>query len=104
MSKVFIVAKNEFYRYIAIGIGTMYDNKVILTVGGVTKFIPLTGVTLQLVSYGGSSMLSTLIILEIIQGISLIIHDEEREVEKERNRLEREKRKKIRAYVRLVEE
>ena len=88
--------KNEFYRYIAMGLGTMYATQVLLTVGGVTKFIPLTGVTLPLVSYGGSSMLSTLIILGIIQGISLIIHDEEREVEKERNRLERAKRKKER--------
>lgn len=86
--------KNEFYRYIAMGLGTMYATQVLLTVGGVTKFIPLTGVTLPLVSYGGSSILSTLIILGIIQGISLIIHDEEREVEKERERIERAKRNK----------
>lgn len=84
--------KNKFYCYIAMGLGTMYATQVLLTVGGVTKFIPLTGVTLPLVSYGGSSMLSTLIMLGIIQGISLIIRDEELEVERERNRLEREKR------------
>ena len=88
--------KNQFYCYVAMGLGTMYATQVLLTVGGVTKFIPLTGVTLPLVSYGGSSMLSTLIIFGIIQGISLMIHDEELEVEKERNRLEREKRKKAR--------
>ena len=88
--------KNQFYTYVAMGLGTMYATQVLLTIGGVTKFIPLTGVTLPLVSYGGSSMLSTLIILGIIQGISLVIHDEEREVERERNRLEREKRKKAR--------
>ena len=88
--------KNKFYCYIAMGLGTMYAAQVLLTVGGVTKFIPLTGVTLPLVSYGGSSMLSTLIILGIVQGISLIIRDEELEVEREQNRLEREKRKKIR--------
>jgi cell division protein FtsW (lipid II flippase) len=87
--------KNEFYCYIAMGLGTMYATQVLLTVGGVTKFIPLTGVTLPLVSYGGSSMLSTLMMLGIIQGISLIIRDEELEVERERNRLEREKRKRI---------
>ena len=74
----------------------MYATQVLLTVGGVTKFIPLTGVTLPLVSYGGSSLLSTLMIFGVIQGISLIIHDEELEVERERNRLEREKRKKAR--------
>lgn len=87
--------KNKFYCYIAMGLGTMYATQVLLTVGGVTKFIPLTGVTLPLVSYGGSSMLSTLMMLGIIQGISLIIRDEELEVERERNRLEREKRKRI---------
>ena len=86
--------RNEFYTYIAMGLGTMYAVQVLLTVGGVIKFIPLTGVTLPLVSYGGSSVLSTLIIFGIIQGISLIVDDEEKEVEKERNRLEREKRKK----------
>lgn len=82
--------KNEFYRYVAMGLGTMYAVQVLLTIGGVTKFIPLTGVTLPLVSYGGSSMLSTLIIFGIIQGISLIIYDEEREVEREEKRLEKE--------------
>lgn len=85
--------KDSFYCYIAMGLGTMYATQVLLTVGGVIKFIPLTGVTLPLVSYGGSSMLSTLIILGIIQGISLIICDEEREVERERNRLERTKKR-----------
>lgn len=78
--------KNEFYCYVAMGLGTMYATQVLLTIGGVTKFIPLTGVTLPLVSYGGSSLLSTLIILGIIQGISLIVCDEEREFEKEQRR------------------
>ena len=63
------------------GLGAMYGVQVLLTIGGVIKFIPLTGVTLPLVSYGGSSMLSTLIIFGIIQGISLIIHDEEKEID-----------------------
>lgn len=84
--------KNKFYRNIAMGLGTMYAAQVLLTVGGVTKFIPLTGVTLPLISYGGSSVLSTLIILGIIQGISLIIRDEEKEIERERNRIERVKK------------
>jgi cell division protein FtsW (lipid II flippase) len=86
--------KNQFYTYAAMGLGTMYATQVLLTIGGATKFIPLTGVTLPLVSYGGSSMLSTLIILGIIQGISLIVHDEEQEIEKERRRKEREEAKK----------
>lgn len=78
--------KNKFYRYVAMGLGTMYAVQVLLTIGGAIKFIPLTGVTLPLVSYGGSSMLSTLVSLGIIQGISLVISDEEKEVEREQKR------------------
>lgn len=86
--------KNQFYKNVAAGFGALYAMQVFLTIGGTVKFIPLTGVTLPLVSYGGSSLLSTLILFGIIQGISLIIHDEEREIEREREELERSKRRK----------
>lgn len=56
--------KDAFYKYVALGLGSVYALQVLLTVGGSTKFIPMTGVTLPLVSYGGSSLLSTMIILE----------------------------------------
>ena len=46
--------------------------RCILTVGGSTKFIPMTGVTLPLVSYGGSSLLSTMIIFGMIQGMYIM--------------------------------
>ena len=85
--------KNQFYTYIAMGFGTMYATQVLLTVGGATKFIPLTGVTLPLISYGGSSLFSTLLMLGVIQGIHLIIRDEEKEFEKEKRRKDREKEK-----------
>ena len=42
-----------FYKLVALGLGTCYIFQVFLNVGGVTKFIPSTGVTLPLVSYGG---------------------------------------------------
>lgn len=85
--------KDHFYRNIAMGIGTMYATQVLLTIGGAVKFIPLTGVTLPLVSYGGSSLLSSLIMFAIIQGICLIISDEEKESEKEKRQLEQGRRK-----------
>ena len=61
--------KDEFYRLVAVGLAVIYGFQMFLTIGGVTKFIPLTGVTLPLVSYGGTSVLTTLIMFSIIQGI-----------------------------------
>ena len=66
---VSIQMKDRFYKLVAIGLATLYAMQVILTIGGAIKFIPSTGVTLPLVSYGGSSVLSTLIIFGIVQGL-----------------------------------
>ena len=68
--------KEQFYKLVALGLGTVYGFQVFLTVGGVTKFIPSTGVTLPLVSYGGSSLLATMIIFAIIQGLYVLRQDE----------------------------
>ncbi len=68
--------KEEFYRYIAVGIGMIYITQVFLTIGGGTRFIPLTGVTLPLVSYGGSSVLATIIMFCIVQGLYCVREQE----------------------------
>lgn len=72
-----------FYKLIAFGLGVTYIFQVFLTVGGVTKFIPSTGVTLPLVSYGGSSILSTFIIFSILQGLYILKRNQEEEDEYE---------------------
>ncbi|MBP5623492.1 MAG: FtsW/RodA/SpoVE family cell cycle protein [Lachnospiraceae bacterium] len=64
--------KDNYYRYIAIGLGMTYIFQVFLTVGGEVKFIPLTGVTLPLVSYGGSSVMATIFTFFIIEGLYII--------------------------------
>ena len=48
----------------------------VLSVGGVTKFIPSTGVTLPLVSYGGSSLFSTMTMFAVVQGFYIRRQDE----------------------------
>lgn len=70
--------KNRFFRLVACGLGVIYIFQVFLTVGGGIKFIPLTGVTLPFVSYGGSSVLASLLIFGVIQGI-IILQSEEAE-------------------------
>ena len=84
--------KNPFYKLIAIGLGTEYAFQVFLTIGGATKFIPMTGVTLPLVSYGGSSIMC---MIAIIQGLYIYREDEDEEIE--RHRREAAKRARQRA-------
>ncbi|MDO4312746.1 MAG: FtsW/RodA/SpoVE family cell cycle protein [Eubacteriales bacterium] len=76
--------RSQFYKLVALGLGTCYIFQVFLTIGGVTKFIPSTGVTLPLVSYGGSSLLSTLIMFAIIQGLYILREDEEETIERKK--------------------
>ena len=69
-------SKNNFYRLMAMGLGTTYGFQIFLTIGGAIKMIPSTGVTLPLISYGGSSLLSTLFMFAIIQGLYIIKQEE----------------------------
>ena len=64
--------RDGFYKLVALGLGTTYGFQSFLTIGGVIKFIPSTGVTLPLVSYGGSSLFSTMILFAIIQGFYIL--------------------------------
>ena len=68
--------KEQFYKLVALGLGTVYGFQIFLTVGGVTKFIPSTGVTLPLVSYGGSSLLATMMMFAVVQGLYMLRQDE----------------------------
>lgn len=71
--------QDKFYQLVAFGLGVTYIFQVFLTIGGGTKFIPLTGVTLPFISYGGSSVLTTLVLFSIIEGLYII---RQREVSK----------------------
>lgn len=85
---------NRFYKLVALGLGTCYIFQTFLTIGGVTKFIPSTGVTLPLVSYGGSSVLSTLIMFAIIQGLYILREDEEEDIERRKEQQLQAERKR----------
>lgn len=83
--------EDKFYQLVAFGLGITYIFQVFLTIGGGTKFIPMTGVTLPLVSYGGSSVLTTLIMFFIIEGLYIIRQDEGAKSVKKKKRKSRER-------------
>ncbi|MCR5595037.1 MAG: FtsW/RodA/SpoVE family cell cycle protein [Lachnospiraceae bacterium] len=72
-----------FYRLLAAGLGSAYIFQVFLTVGGGVKFIPLTGVTLPFISYGGSSVLTSILLFEVLCGVTLVAGDERAFYEKQ---------------------
>ncbi|MCR3760540.1 FtsW/RodA/SpoVE family cell cycle protein [Clostridium felsineum] len=63
-------AEDNFSRLLAVGYSAMIGSEVIIIVGGVTGMIPLTGITLPLISAGGSSMIMIFVALGILQKIS----------------------------------
>ena len=67
-------SRKLFNKLLCLGFGVCFLFQVFLSIGGVTKFIPSTGVTIPLVSYGGTSVISTLIIFNIIQGYVSYTH------------------------------
>lgn len=68
--KIAFGQKNLFYRAVAIGLATMFAAQSMIIFAGVLKLIPLTGITIPFVSYGGSSMLASFIALGILQYLS----------------------------------
>lgn len=71
--------KGRFYQLLGTGFAAMVGVQVFMHIGGATALIPSTGITLPLISYGGSSVLSTLIIVGIIQGLCITAAAEKRE-------------------------
>lgn len=67
--QVAAVAKDPFGRLLSAGVSAYLAMHILLNVGMMTGFLPITGVPLLLVTYGGSSTLSTMIALGILQSI-----------------------------------
>ncbi len=68
--KVAMLARDSFSTLMVTGLTAMFALQVFVIVGGVTRVIPLTGVTLPFISYGGSSILANFVLLALILLVS----------------------------------
>jgi cell division protein FtsW (lipid II flippase) len=63
-------ARRPFNQLLAAGIGALLGLQALVIMAGTLKLMPLTGVTLPLVSYGGSSLLTSMIMIGLLLHIS----------------------------------
>ena len=69
--KTALALQDRFSRLLAFGIAFLLGCQTLIIFGGVTRLLPLTGVTMPFVSYGGSSMLACFAALGILQALSV---------------------------------
>ena len=68
--KIALIADDGFSKLLATGLTAVFSIQAFVIIGGVTRVIPLTGVTLPFISYGGSSVVANFVLLALLLLIS----------------------------------
>ena len=68
--RIALACREETRMLLAAGIAVVFLLQAFIIIAGVTKFLPLTGITLPFVSYGGSSMIASFMLLGILTVLS----------------------------------
>ncbi|MDQ3832132.1 MAG: FtsW/RodA/SpoVE family cell cycle protein, partial [Actinomycetota bacterium] len=69
-TKIALLAEDDASKLLAFGLTIVFAMQTLIIVGGVTKAIPLTGLTLPFVSYGGSSVVGNFILTALLLVVS----------------------------------
>ena len=68
--RIAVRADNAFDKLLAVGLTTLIGLQSFIIIAGVTRVLPLTGITLPFVSYGGSSLISNYVLIALLMRIS----------------------------------
>lgn len=71
-----MAARTSFHGLLAMGATLMIGLQTFVIIGGVIKLIPLTGVTMPFVSYGGTSLVSSMCLIGLLQGVASLNEDD----------------------------
>lgn len=71
-----MAARTSFHGLLAMGATLMIGLQTFVIIGGVIKLIPLTGVTMPFVSYGGTSLVSSMCLVGLLQGVASLNEDD----------------------------